>query len=168
MLRCGEPAVPDRRIRQHRIRAAASSDSACQGYALNAGRSARVWSIHFLDEGFRSRRFNDKQRARDSGKCRTAIVPTNADAKRDTDRSDAPRLNVTEYVTVAAQEYDAVTGWIRSVPFELVVRDFYFRSDLDVRPAARFVGPVVGDLHIGLAVPDMDFIGPVGVGFAAT
>src|SRR5712691_10101235 len=79
-----------------------------------------------------------------------------------------PGLNVTEYVTVAAQEYDAVTGWIRSVPFELVVRDFYFRSDLDVRPAARFVGPVVGDLRVGLAVPDMDFIGPVGVGFAAT
>src|SRR6266704_1072722 len=84
------------------------------------------------------------------------------------DRSSAPGLNVTEYVTVATQEYDAVTGCIRSVPFELVVRDFYFRSDLDVRPAARFVGPVVGDLHIGLAVPDMDFICPVGVGFAAT
>jgi hypothetical protein len=34
--------------------------------------------------GFRSRRFSDKQRARDLSKCRTASVPTNSDAKRDT------------------------------------------------------------------------------------
>jgi hypothetical protein len=61
-----------------------------------------------------------------------------------------------------------VTGWIRPVPLEFVVRNFNLRSDLDVRPAARFVGPVIGDCGVGFAVSDMDFISPVGVGFAAT
>src|SRR3979490_1916820 len=83
------------------------------------------------------------------------------------DRSDTPGLNVTKHVTVAAQEYDAVTGWIGFVPLEFVIRDFNFRSDVDVRPAARVVGPVVGDYRVGFAVSDMDFISPVGVGFAA-
>src|SRR5450631_1645456 len=81
--------------------------------------------------------------------------------------SDAPRLNVTEHVTGTAQEYDAVTGRIRFVPFEFVVRDFDLGSDVDVRPAARRVIPVIGDPRVGLAVSDMDFICPVGVGFAA-
>jgi hypothetical protein len=83
------------------------------------------------------------------------------------DRSDTPGLNVTKHVTVAAQEYDAVTGWIGFVPLEFVIRDFNFRSDVDVRPAARVVGPVVGDYRVGFAVSDMDFISPVRVGFAA-
>jgi hypothetical protein len=37
-----------------------------------------------------------------------------------------------------------------------------------VRPAQRFVGPVISDCHIGFAVPDMDTISLIGVGFAAT
>jgi hypothetical protein len=52
-----------------------------------------------------------------------------------------PGLDVTEHVAVATQEYDAVAGWIRFVPFEFVVRDFNFGSDVDMRPAARLVGP---------------------------
>jgi hypothetical protein len=61
-----------------------------------------------------------------------------------------------------------VAGRIRPVPFEFVVRNFDHRSDIDVRPTARFVGPVIGDCHVGLAVFDVDFIRPVGVRFAAT
>ncbi len=83
------------------------------------------------------------------------------------DRSDTPGLNVTKHVTVAAQKYDAVTGWIGFVPLEFVIGDFNFRSDVDVRPAARLVGPVIGDYRVGFAVSDMDFISPVRVGFAA-
>jgi hypothetical protein len=83
-------------------------------------------------------------------------------------RLDATGLNVTEYITGAAQEYDAVTGWIRFVPFEFVVRNFDFRSDVDVRPAARFVGPIIGDCRVGFAVSDMDVICPVSVGLTAT
>jgi hypothetical protein len=59
-------------------------------------------------------------------------------------------------------------GWIRFVPFEFVVRDFDFRSDIDVRSAERFVGPVIGDYRVGFAISDMDFICPIGVGFSAT
>src|SRR5450631_4698249 len=81
--------------------------------------------------------------------------------------SDAPGLHVAEHVTGTTQEYDAVTGRIRFVPFEFVVRDFDLGSDVDVRPAARRVIPVIGDPRVGLAVSDMDFICPVGVGFAA-
>ena len=58
--------------------------------------------------------------------------------------------------------------WIAFVPLELVVWNFNFRSDVEVRPAQRFVGPVISDCHIGFAVPDMDTISPIGVGFAAT
>ena len=84
------------------------------------------------------------------------------------DRALTPAgLNVTEHVTVAAQEEDAVTGGIRSVPIEFVVRDFDFRSVVDVSPPERFIRPVVRDAHVGLAVPDVDFIGPVGVCFTA-
>jgi len=89
------------------------------------------------------------------------------DCRRYFDRSDTPGLNVTKHVTVAAQKNDAVTGWIGFVPLEFVIRDFNFRSDVDVRPAARLVGPVVGDYRVGFTVFDMDFISPVRVGFAA-
>jgi hypothetical protein len=81
--------------------------------------------------------------------------------------SNAAGLNVTEHVTGAAQENDAVAGGIRSIPFELVVRDFDFRSVGDVRPAERFVGPIVIDGRVSFAVSDMDFIGPIGISFAA-
>jgi hypothetical protein len=67
-------------------------------------------------------------------------------------RSDPAGLNVAEHVTVAAKEYDAVTGRIRFVPFEFVVRNFNLRSDLDMRTAARLVRPVIGDDRVGLAV----------------
>jgi hypothetical protein len=77
--------------------------------------------------------------------------------------SRAAGLNVTEHVTVAAQEEDAVAGGIRSVPFEFVVRDFDFRAVVDVSPAERFIRPVIRDAHVGLAVSDKDFIGPVSV-----
>ena len=82
-------------------------------------------------------------------------------------RSDPAGLNVTEHVTAATEKDDAVTGRIRSIPFELMIRDFDFRSVADVTPAERFIGPLIGDPRVGLAVPDMDFIGPVGVGLAA-
>src|SRR5882724_3842261 len=81
--------------------------------------------------------------------------------------SDTPGLDVTEDVSVTAQEQDAVAGWIRAVPFQLVMGDLDFRSDVDVRPAARFVRPVIGNGRVGLAVPDMDLVGPVSVGLAA-
>jgi hypothetical protein len=61
-----------------------------------------------------------------------------------------------------------MAGRIRFVPLEFIIRDFNFRSDVDVRPAARFVGPIIGDYRVGFSVSDMDFISPVGVGFAAT
>ena len=61
-------------------------------------------------------------------------------------RSDAAGLHVTEHVTGAAQENDAVTGGVRSIPFEFVVRDFDFGSVLEVRPAERFVGPIIGGI----------------------
>jgi hypothetical protein len=61
-----------------------------------------------------------------------------------------------------------MAGRIRFVPLEFIIRDFNFRSDVDVRPAARFVGPIIGDYRVGFAISDMDFISPVGVGFAAT
>lgn len=67
-------------------------------------------------------------------------------------RSDAAGLDVTEYMTVAAQEDDAVTGGIRFIPFEFVVRDFDLRSVLDMMSAKRFIGPVIGDGRVGLAV----------------
>ena len=38
-----------------------------------------------------------------------------------------------------------MAGRIRFVPFEFVVRNFNFRSDVDVRAAARPVRPVIGD-----------------------
>jgi hypothetical protein len=53
-----------------------------------------------------------------------------------------------------------MAGRIRFVPLEFVVRDFNFRSDVDVRPAARFVGPIIGDYRVGFAVSDVDFIRP--------
>jgi hypothetical protein len=81
--------------------------------------------------------------------------------------SDAAGLNVTEHVPGAAQEYDAVPGRIRFVPFEFVVGDFDFGSDVDVGPATRLVGPIVSHDRVGFAVPDMDFVSPIGIGFAA-
>jgi hypothetical protein len=51
-------------------------------------------------------------------------------------------------------------GWIRFVPFEFVVRDFDFRSDVDARPVARLIGAIIGDYRIGFAISDMDFIRP--------
>jgi hypothetical protein len=78
-------------------------------------------------------------------------------------RSNAAGLHVTEHVTAATEKDDAVTGGIRFIPFEFMIRDFDFRSVADVRPAERPIGPIIGDARIGLAVPDMDFIGPIGV-----
>ena len=84
------------------------------------------------------------------------------------DQSGAPGLNVTEYVTGAAQENDAVACRIAIVPFEFAVWNFNFRSDIDMRPAQWLVRSIVCYCRVGLAVPDMDFISPIGVGFAAT
>ena len=42
-----------------------------------------------------------------------------------------------------------------------------FGSVVVVSPPERFIGPVVRDAHVGLAVPDVDFIGPVSIGFTA-
>jgi hypothetical protein len=61
-----------------------------------------------------------------------------------------------------------VTCWIASVPLELVVWNFNFRSDLDVRPLERFVRAIIRYCGEGPAVSDMDFISPIGVGLAAT
>jgi len=36
-----------------------------------------------------------------------------------------------------------------------------------MRTAARLVGPIVGIGHAGLAVPDVDFVDPIGISFAA-
>jgi hypothetical protein len=45
-----------------------------------------------------------------------------------------------------------VAGWIRFVPFEFVVRDFDFCSDVDVRPEERPIGAIIGDYRVGSAV----------------
>src|SRR3977135_4370380 len=55
--------------------------------------------------------------------------------------SDAPGLHVAEHVTGTTQEYDTVTGRIRFIPFEFIVRDFDLRSDITGRPPARLFGP---------------------------
>src|SRR5450631_4445923 len=82
------------------------------------------------------------------------------------ERSGASRLNIAKNVTVPAQKYDAMPGRIGFVPFELVVWNLDLRSDVNMRPAARFVRTVVGDHSIGLAVANMDFVRPIGVGLA--
>jgi len=79
--------------------------------------------------------------------------------------SDASRLDVAENVTSAAQEHDAVSRWIRFVPFQFVVRDLDLGPDVDMRTMPRLVRPIVSDLGVGLAVAHMDLIGPIGVGF---
>jgi len=84
-------------------------------------------------------------------------LPTRSDEL--INRSDAAGLSVTEHVAVAAQEDDAATGGIRFIPFEFVVQDFDFRSALDVKPTERFIGPIIGDGRVGIAVSDMDFVG---------
>jgi len=61
-----------------------------------------------------------------------------------------------------------VTGGIRLIPFEFVVWNLNLGSDVDMRPSARFVRPIIGNGGVGLAASDMDFVGPVGVGFSAT
>jgi hypothetical protein len=98
----------------------------------------------------------------------TTRVPATERGGTTIDRSGSRRLNVTEDVTGAAQEYDAVSGRIASVPFEFVVWNLDFRSDIDVRPLERFVGSIIRDGGVGLAVSDMDLIGPIRVGLAAT
>lgn len=95
----------------------------------------------------------------------TERLPTRSDGL--INRSDAAGLSVTEHVAVAAQEDDAATGGIRFIPFEFVVQDFDFRSALDVKPTERFIGPIIGDGRVGIAVSDMDFVGPIGISFAA-
>ena len=50
--------------------------------------------------------------------------------------------DVAEHVSIATGESDAVAGRIRFVPFELVVRNLYFRSDFDMRTVSRAVGPI--------------------------
>jgi hypothetical protein len=82
-------------------------------------------------------------------------------------KSGASGLHVTEYVAGAAQEHDAVTCGIALVPLEFVVRDFNFRSAIDVRPLQRFVRAIVRDGDEGPALSNMDFIGPIGIGLAA-
>ena len=102
-------------------------------------------------------------------KCRRVIVlmkPTRGGAT--IHLSGTTGLNVTEHVTGAAQENDSVAGWITAVPFEFVDGNFNFRADIDMGPAQLFVRPIVCYDHVGLAISDMDFIGPIGVGFAAT
>ena len=37
-----------------------------------------------------------------------------------------------------------------------------------MRPATRFIGSIIGYFCISFAIPDVDFIGPVGVSFSAT
>src|ERR1700760_3191818 len=46
--------------------------------------------------------------------------------------ANAARLDVAKHIAGAAQEYDAMSGRIRSVPFQLVVGDLDFGSDIDM------------------------------------
>jgi hypothetical protein len=82
--------------------------------------------------------------------------------------SDPPRLDVAEDVAGAAQKYDAMSGRIRFIPFEFIVRDFDLSSDIDVRSPPWLIGPVVGDGRVGLAAFDMNFVCPISVRLAAT
>src|SRR3954468_24253098 len=63
---------------------------------------------------------------------------------------DAAWLHEAINVAGAIQEQHPVPGRIRLVPFQLVIRDFDFRSDVDMRPAARAVRPGVGGGPVGL------------------
>src|ERR1700684_2562983 len=75
--------------------------------------------------------------------------------------SNAAWLDVAKDVAGAAQKHDAMPGRIRAVPFELVVGDFNFGSDIDMRPLTRLVRPVVGNDGVGLAASDADFVRPI-------
>src|ERR1700722_9064278 len=83
-------------------------------------------------------------------------------------KSNPARLDEAIHVTRAAQEYDSVPGGIAFIPFELVVRDFNFSPDIDMRTHAGSIRTVIGDGRIGLAVADVDFIGEVSVSLTAT
>jgi len=90
------------------------------------------------------------------GRCTGRVVVSN------------PRtLHEAKDVPDAAQKDDGVTGRIRSIPLQFMVRDFDLRSDGDVRPLQRPVRPVIGDGREGFPASDVDFIGPVCIGFAA-
>src|ERR1700744_4938968 len=81
---------------------------------------------------------------------------------------DTARLDVAKHIAGARQENDAVPSRIRPVPFELVVGDFDFSADIDMRPLAWFVRPVVGDGGVGLAAPDVNFVRPISIRLATT
>ena len=59
-----------------------------------------------------------------------------------------------------------MAGRIAAIEFQLMVRDLDLGPNVDVRAAARFVGAVIGDDGVGLAVADVDLVGPIGVGLA--
>jgi len=63
-----------------------------------------------------------------------------------------PRLDVTEDYRYGSGTRCRVPVGFARVPFRLVMGDLDFRSDVDVRPAARFVRPVIGNGRVGLAV----------------
>lgn len=77
------------------------------------------------------------------------------------------RLNEAINVPLPTDKNDPVPGRIRLIPFELVRRDFDFRSDINMRPVSWFVRSVVSDLAICLAVSCVVVIAPIGVAFAA-
>jgi hypothetical protein len=97
-----------------------------------------------------------------------AAIPGGLKAEANRTKSNSARLDVTKDVASATQEYDSMSCRIRFVPFELVVWDFDFSSDIDVRTSARFVGPVVGDGRVRLPILDVNLIRPIGIRLAAT
>src|SRR5712671_1953010 len=60
-------------------------------------------------------------------------------------RLKSPNPARSKDVADAAQKDDGVTGRVRSIPLQFMVRDFDSRSDGDVRPLRRRVRPVIGD-----------------------
>src|SRR4029077_1714069 len=83
-------------------------------------------------------------------------------------KSDAAWRDVAIHKVTPAQEDDPVTGRIRLVIFQLVVRDDDLCSDVDVFAAQRLVGPGVGDDGDIFVALYFERIRPIRIRFAAT
>jgi hypothetical protein len=97
-----------------------------------------------------------------------AAIPSGLKAEAAELESNSARLDVAKDVASATQKYDSMSCRIRFIPLELVVWDFDFSSDVDVRTSARLIGPVVGDGRVRLSIFDVNLVCPIGVRLAAT
>lgn len=97
------------------------------------------------------------------------IIPIgeSANGRREA-KSNAAGLDVAKHASGPSQKQNPVSSRIGFIPFELVVGDFDFRSAIDMRPPPWLIGPIVRYDGVSPAVPDVNFIRPIGIGLAAT